>query len=307
MAAKSITRKHHYLPQAYLAAFTLTGTKDGQFCVFDVASGRAFRTSAGNVAHERDFNRINVDGQSPDAVESALAPFEGDAVNAIRRILENHSFPDDRDWNLVLNLLGLIAVRNPRLRESFNHSREQVLQRLADLLVSDEKVWERHIQKTRDAGEQIPDVPFEKCKSFVKSGAYTFDFHQEGNLRAEFNAFDEVLPHLGQRTWSILVAPSNGPEFICSDHPVTLTSKDESRAPHGYASHKTEIFFPLGRRVGFYGVYETPLKPVVNCRPMNVAIMNMRVMNCAERHVYSALNEFSAWRNGTIEKIKCEV
>lgn len=307
MATKSIARKHHYLTQSYLAAFTTDGTKDSQFCVFDVESGRSFRTSPVNVAAQRDFNRVDIEGHSPDAIENALAPFEGNAVNAIRRVLDNYRFPNDEDWNLILNLLALFAVRNPQMRNSFNQSRERELQIIADMLASDKGLWESHVRKARESGEHIPDVPFEEFKSFIEKGNYSYVFHPEENLRVEFNAMDEVLPLLGQRAWTVLVAPPNGPEFICSDHPVTLEWRGNRKDPVGYGLRETEVFFPLGRRVGFYGVYESPLRPVVMCKPQNVAIMNSRIMHNAERHVYSALENFSVWRNGSIQEIRCEV
>lgn len=307
MTTRSIARKHHYVPQAYLSAFTPEGAKDGQFFVLDVENSRAFCTSPGNVGAKRDFNRIDVEGRSPDAVENALAPFEGEAVNAIRRVIETQCFPNDSDWNLILNLLALIAVRNPGMRSSFNRAREQSLRMIGDLLASDENLWKTHVQKAREAGEHMPDVSFDEFKSFIERGDYDLVFHPQENLRIEFNALDKVLPFLGQRTWSVLVAPTTGPEFICSDHPVTLAWKNGRKGPVGYGLRETEVFFPLGRHVGFYGTYETPLKPVVNCRPLNVAIMNGRVMNNAERHVYSALSKFSVWHNGAIQEITCEI
>lgn len=296
------------MPQAYLAAFTSTGAKDGQFCVLDVHAGHAFRTSPLNVATQRDFNRVDVEGCSPDAIERALAPFEGEAVAVIRRVIETRNFPNDSDFNLILNLLGLIAVRNPKLRGSFNGSREQVLCRIADLLVSDKKIWDRHVTSAREAGEDFGEgVSFEDVKRFVEEGRYTIEFHPEGNLRVEFNAFDKVLPLLGERIWSVLVAPPDGPEFICSDHPVTLVWKDGRSGPVGFGLKETEVFFPLGRRVGFYGVFEAPLKPVVYCKPSHVATMNRRVAWNAERHVYSAQENFFVWHEGKIQQVSCEV
>lgn len=305
--AKSVARKHHYISQSYLAAFTSTGTKNGQFYALDVKSGRAFSTSPGNVAAHRDFNRVAIEGHSPDAVENALAPFEGNAIDAIRRVIETQSFPSDSDWNLILNLLALFAVRNPRLRKSFNRSREQALRTIGDMLASDKKLWDGHVQKAKDAGEQFPNVSFEEFKSFVERGSYNFVFPPEGNLRTEFNALDKVLPLLGQRIWSVLIAPPEGPEFICSDHPVTLVWKGAREGHVGYGLRETEVFFPLGQRVGFYGVYETPLKPVVTCRPLNMAIMNQRLMNSAERQVYSAAESFAVWYKGSIREVCCEV
>lgn len=307
MATKSVARRHHYIPQSYLGAFTPSGHKDDSFFVLDVKSGRFFRTSPANVAAERDFNRVDIEGHSPDAIENALARFEGDAVGAIRRVIETHTFPSDSDWNLILNLLALLAVRNPRLRGSFNRSREQSIRGMGSMLASDKKLWENHVQRAKEAGEDIPNVSFEEFKSFIEEDRYGIEFHSEGNLRTELKAHEEVLPLLGQRTWSVIVAPQEGPEFICSDHPVTLEWKDHRSSPIGYAVKNTEVFFPLGRRVGFYGVYETPLKPVVHCRPLNVAIMNRRVINNAERQVYSALDRFHFWHQGSIQEASCEV
>lgn len=308
MAPKPIARRHHYLPQGYLAAFTDSGLKDGQFCVLDVQTGNSFRTSPLNVAAERDFNRIEVPGHRPDAIENALAPFEGEAASAIRRIIDTEAFPTDSDWNLILNLLGLIAVRNPKLRGSFNRSREQVLRRVSDLLVSDKQLWDHHVKKAREAGEHISDsVSFEDVKKFVDDENYEIEFHPEGNLRVEFHAFNELLPLLGQRTWSLLVAPAEGPEFICSDHPVTLLWKGGRSGPVGFGLKETEVFFPLGRRIGFYGVFESPLKPVVRCKPGHVATMNRRVAWNAERQVFSTLERFFVWHEGEAREVRCEV
>lgn len=304
---RSVARKHHYVPQAYLGAFTATGTKDGQFFVLDVECGRAFRTSPANVAAERDFNRVDIEGRSPDAVETALAPFEGQAVEAIRRLIETRSYPNDQDWNLILNLLALLAVRNPRLRNSFNRAREQALRRVSEMLVSDKRLWDNHIRKAREAGEELPDVTFDAAKSFVESGEYDVVFHPQGNLRVEFNALGEVLKLLGRRDWSVLVAPDDGPEFVCSDHPVALVWKGTGGGPIGFGLQNTEVFLPLGPRVGFYGVFERPLKQVVACRPINVAIMNTHVVNSAERHVYSLRERFSIWRGNQVQEVHCEV
>ncbi len=116
MAAKPITRRHHYLSQSYLASFTDTGLKDDQFFVLDIQTGHSFRISPLIVCAERDFNRVDVEGHAPDAIEIALAPFEGEAINAIRRVIDSEAFPTDSDWNLILNFLRLIAGGKDRVK-----------------------------------------------------------------------------------------------------------------------------------------------------------------------------------------------
>lgn len=306
MEMKSTARRHHYLPQAYLAAFTRTGSKDDQFFVLNVHSGRPFSTSPINVAVERDFNRVDIEGRSIDAIEQALSPFEEQAVMAIRNVIESEKFPNEEDCNWILNLLGLIAVHNPQLRKSFNRSREQLIHCIGDLLVSDKKIWEHHVKKAREFVENInDDVSFDNMKQFIEERKYRLEFSPEGNLRVEFHAFDKLLPILGQRTWSVLVAPNDGPEFICSDHPVTLVWKSGKVGSVGYGLKETEVFFPLGRNIGFYGVFETPLKPAVKLKPDHVAMMNRRVILNAERHVFSALESFFMWHDGQIREVQC--
>jgi len=306
MKQKPTARLHHYLPQAYLASFTDSGTKHGQFFVLDVESGRSFRTSPKNVAAERDFNRIAVEGLSPDCIEQSFAPFEQSAVEAIYKTIASGTFPNDQDCNWILNLLGLIAVRHPQRRGSFNRSREEAMHLWGLSLVSDKKTFDHHVQMARAAGEEIDEsVPFEQIKQFVEQRRYRIEFSPGSNLCIELQAFDKLLPILGQRTWSVLIAPEEGPEFICCDDPVTLVWKNRRRGPVGFGLKKTEVFFPLGRRVGFYGTFEEFLPPVVHLKAGYVATMNKRIAANAERYVFSTLDTFSIWHQGATQKVHC--
>ncbi|MDL1988719.1 MAG: DUF4238 domain-containing protein [Deltaproteobacteria bacterium] len=207
MKKKSTARRHHYLPQSYLTRFTDEGTKEGQFFVLEVESGRTFRTSPKNVAVELDFNRVDIDGHPPDVIENALAPMEQKAVQVIANTVATGEFPNEDDYSSILNLICLIAVRNPFFRKSFNRDREQTIHIIGDLLVSDKQVWEHHVRKARENGDNIPDsVSFEEMKRFIEERNYEIEFFPEGNLRVELNAFDNILSILGERTWSLIVA-----------------------------------------------------------------------------------------------------
>ena len=178
---------------------------------------------------------------------------------------------------------------------------------MGELLVSDKKIWEHHLNKAQQAGYVGPSsVTFEEMKRFVDERRYQIEFAPEGNLRVEFHAFDELLPILGQRTWSVLLAPPSGPALVSSDHPVALTWKDANkRGPRGYGLKTTEVFLPLGPLVGFYGVYEQPLRPVVTMKPRQVAIMNARVTFGADKHVFSSESAFFVWYKGQVREVDC--
>ena len=310
MQNKSIARNHHYLPAGYLEAFTSKGKKQGKFNVLNIKNGDVFDSSPRNVGSKRDFNRVNRESFPIDKLENDLALFEGSVIAAIKNLKDSNIYPCSSDLNLIVNLITLIAVRNPRMRKLIDSSREKELRLLDDYLLSNEERFNRCIAEARAAGVKIPDITFDRYKAFTDSGNYKFDFYPEKNaeehLIIEFDAFEKLLPIFGKRYWSVLLAPENGPEFICCDHPVTLTWKNHLRGNIGFAHKNTEVFFPLDRKIGIFGVFESPLDKIVLCTPLQVGILNKRLLNNAELHIYSAQNSFTIGDAQGLYEVPCE-
>jgi hypothetical protein len=99
---KAAPRKHHFVPQFYLRGFV---GKEDQLFVIDRPSRRTFRTAPKNVAAERDFNRIDVAGMDPNAIEKALAEFEGKVAPALERVKTAKSLDNKKDRDAVMNLI----------------------------------------------------------------------------------------------------------------------------------------------------------------------------------------------------------
>ncbi len=95
-------KDHHFVPQGYLAGFTDTGGKEGMLCVFDLTTDRLFRTKPRNVAFEKHFNRIEADGQAPDALEKAFGQFEGKTISVVRAICRDEELPEDEEFSYVI-------------------------------------------------------------------------------------------------------------------------------------------------------------------------------------------------------------
>lgn len=301
----SVARRHHFLPQGYLAGFTDSGRKDGKLHVLDLKVRRSFRTSPLNVAVEKDFKRVDIEGKPPDAIESALAPIEDQAIQAIRRLTESEEFPSDSDLNLILNLLSLVLAQNPKSRRSLNRTRTRDADEKLKWLVASQANWEHHISLAQKAGEKLKgDLSYERARQFVEECQYTIDFDNEGTLRQEFRAQDELLTTLGKRTWTLLLAPKDGPTFITSDYPFSLVME------HGYHGHptflteNTELFFPLSKRVGFIGVLGTALRPVVSATIKVVAIMNGRVLRQADQRLFLAEDSFLTYEQGGVVAVR---
>ena len=82
-----IARRHHYVPRCYLKGFSVARKKRRQVVVFDCKSGKSFATATENIAVEKDFNRVEVEGHPPDVLEKAMSEFESEVASALERII----------------------------------------------------------------------------------------------------------------------------------------------------------------------------------------------------------------------------
>jgi len=290
-----LARNHHFVPQGYLAGFTDTGTREGRLYVLDLQTQKAFATRPRNVAAQRDFNRIDVEDQRPDALEQALGDFEDRAIAVIRWVRDQGCLPEDNDFSYLLNLMCLLVVRNPRLRQSLTRAKQQGARIIMDRLVSDRRLWEHHMRKALEAGDiPVSDVSFEQMKRFVEEEGYAIEIDQQDNLRSEFRIFDNILHSLADRCWSLLVAAADAPHFITSDHPISQVFKDPHQTgPIGVELRQTELVFPLNSRQALLGVFEEQLPPRLVVEARDVAVINTRTLRTAERQVYSVESVFT--------------
>jgi len=105
-------RRHHYSPRCYLKGFAKPRKKGKahHVYVFD-RDGKTFTTNIINIATERDFNRVEVEGHPRDAFEQGIAKFEGELAPALARILASRSLANGDDRLLLINLIGMLATR----------------------------------------------------------------------------------------------------------------------------------------------------------------------------------------------------
>jgi hypothetical protein len=109
-------RKHHYVPRSYLAAWTDTGTKDGQLLVLDKQTGKDWPVRPINAANEKDLYLIDVseaEGVAPNEIENTFATIEGAAVPVLKRLLAGEDMPGGGDLENVLAFVTVLALRVP--------------------------------------------------------------------------------------------------------------------------------------------------------------------------------------------------
>jgi hypothetical protein len=258
----STARGHHWVSQTYLARFTREGHKDSKLHVVDLRQRKVFSTSPANVCKERDFNRIESDTLPLDALETALSKFEdlvGPALTEIQRAPECISWSN---WNIVLNFMALLAVRNPIIREYVNkRATEQWIRAIEDATDTPEKFASvfAKAQVAGDIGKSlIPD--FDKHREFLTARQFTVEFPHGNFVPAEFDAVDDLLRQLGMRRWTVLRAPADSGGFVTTDRPVTPARRDglhpSHKNPVDFRSENTLVFFPLSPNLlalGYFG------------------------------------------------------
>ena len=150
-------RGHHYLPEFYLRGFTRSGSKDDRLVAIDLHERRRFDPRPKNVGKKRDFNRIDVDEHPPDALESQLSTVESDLAPALRRLRQDRRFPEKHDCTRVMNLICLLAIRNPKTRRHIERPISDVLRRVGQISVATEERWRRiQRQMIKEGAEPSP-------------------------------------------------------------------------------------------------------------------------------------------------------
>ena len=256
-------RRHHYIPQCYLKGFAVSRKRGkAQVYVFDREQRKMFVTATDNVGLERDFNRIETEGQKPDALENKLSGFESALTTALERTNAAGTFQSDEDRATILNFIGLVALRNPRRREGIRDFHEQIMKRMMDVALATKERWEGQVRQMKKAGVFKADevISYEQLKAFHDAGDYKIALNTEYQILMEMKGFDAVLPTLFKRGWMFMRAPTDSGGFVTSDDPVNLmwSDPDERGKVHGpgFGLPGTQIIFPISTKLAVAGAFE---------------------------------------------------
>jgi Protein of unknown function (DUF4238) len=103
-----VARQHHYVSQCYLNGFAADRSKPKLFVV-DAKEMRSFETNPKNIAAERDFHAIDIDGVARDAFENDFSKFESELDQSLRRIIAARSISNDQDRAVLFNFIAMLS------------------------------------------------------------------------------------------------------------------------------------------------------------------------------------------------------
>jgi hypothetical protein len=282
-------RAHHFISQCYLKGFTYNRSKKSKLFVVSIDELKTFETKPSNVAHRRDFNRI--EGLPAGALEAQLGKFEGQVDRALLKIGTDRTLDDTDAWMHVLSLAALFAVRHPLQRENVRQFMERTSKLIMDMALATPERWASELRQARAAGaiSSDTDVPYEKLREFHRQGAYPIGVPTARHVDIEFKTHATVLRTMVDRHSTLYIAGPGAGNFVTSDHPLVLTHSDGPPAsmtrPVGHGLTGTTVFFPINHELFAVGTFEGS----AGVRQMNargVANLNGIMLMHADRELY---------------------
>ena len=288
-----------------------------QIHVIDVNDKRHFETGSNAIAAQTDFNRINIEGHAMDEIESHLSDIEGQAATVLNDIAQNARLPQNRDMDVLVVYVGILALNNPQVRKGLrNIDRETERQRMREMVETPETY------ESRMSESEIENpIEYEAMRTFVENEEYTISVEDPGGyyLARVFDAlYDFVLPLFNYMKWSLLIAEDNAGDFITSDRPafffginnvVLDTLSRYTRVSSGLIlptptpglHTNLELSMPLNPRMAIYVTDPDALAPIKHADRKTVAMINKRIIDSAAKQIYCSNLDFEYLDNDQIQ------
>jgi hypothetical protein len=280
---KKCSTRHHFLPICYLKGFTVLDKKNSELFCVDLKDQKTFPAIPKGVAVEGHFNTIRSTECPPDALEDALARFEGEAAKAIDDLKRNHVF-EGLNKTYALNLIALLAVRIPSKRRNWDY----ILSYMGNMMLE--------FAAAQPIGTKVNGV--EITQGFKDAMAKKDDLQisvRDKPFEAEFKTVDFLIPMLLERKWSLVSAPDDL-EFITCDNPVALLWKNppkNKRSP-GFGLCETQVFFTLSKKIALIGDFDGKNEKIIATKEI-VSGINSNILLSADRFIYTPKQTF--WFN----------
>jgi hypothetical protein len=279
----------------YLSGFANAA---GQLYAVDVEERRCFTPTPANIAAERNFNTIEARGVPPDALERELARLEGEIAPGIKRIRQSASFGEDgRDREDAINLIALMALRNPRSRKDVRELYSQLIRAMLLMTFQEKARWEHWVEDQKKSGQWPQDKPADYVghKQFVEEYINELRVHQNFTLEMELGALKHVYHYFDALKWRILKAKESSGGFVTTDHPVCVhreggTNYGQQYAP-GLGFSDRHVRIALSPKVALMGRLDGE-EDVVEVAKHAVASFNATVMGYAMKQIYAGDDAF---------------
>jgi len=280
--------------------FKTNNPRGDKVWVFDRDKFETRENNIGDVAHQRDFYRLDVEaGNDPFFLEKMLGDLEGNARIGIKHILDHNTLPSDEYLDYLINFIALMAVRGPVHRNRMNDFQEQVMKKVLSLTVSTKEIWDKEMAKAKANGYEIANESYEDMRDFIRNDKFKIIQDRTQAVSIMLDTASTAVDLLAQRNWCIVNSDKNS-SFICSDNPVGLSWIKQPkiwRSP-GFGLINTMVTIPLSPTTALRGTFEEFQSPTMTLNATQTAAFNNYALQEINRFVYSTA-ENMAWLNSS--------
>lgn len=289
-------RRHHYVPACYLKHFAVPQDRFvGRLHAYDRMTGKAWPTTPDKSAHERDFYRVDVEGEHANLAEGAYGALETRFAPTLANVVERGTLPKDSDVAMheLFAFVASQAVRTPRIRETQERFHNDTAMLYLHTLADNKDVFLREVRESEPGmSEADAEEMYQTHLEFLNAKGARIVMDQTTLVRESLEWAGDIEDFLAMRSWILGVAPADT-MFITTDDPVHLvpSGRDAPKNPlwsPGFGDPYTNVVVPLSPRLMLMGLpYEFTARARVRLSRPDVASMNMDLAMSAYRFIYS--------------------
>ncbi len=280
----NVARKHHFIPEFFLAGFTQTGLKETPLFVFDKRELRQFKASPQNIALSKGFYTLETTMKSkirPDELERLIGQFENEIAPIIREIGNTGRLPKRKEFTLLLHFFALLTARTPTKKKLLIEPEEKIINHYFKTILSSEYLWKVASEK---AGLQHRDLTYKAMKESFVGVKMT----QYGYIKKMLDEAIDLVNLFSNRVWALGIADNQANEFVCSDFPLLLLP-----VGCGFASPQSFVAYPVNKRMVLMGYLNENFKGNVSVdgiiiKKEEVAYINYWIISFSDRFIYSS-------------------
>jgi hypothetical protein len=290
---KQTTVENHYVPQHYLKAFTSkANTKTLILWYTCLKHGASKQVTPTQICKEAYLYTFKAEAGDDDSVEQMFTQAETLCAPIIQSMIATRCLPSGQDLAELVGFITLQLVRTTRFRSFIDQHLNQAIQGLLKADISSPGAKERY----HHFAEKNPGLSFEDLQKLILKDGYDYVGTQKYHIKSMLEHFQDLLPHLLRRKWSLLVVPDSSKRgFITSDNPVS--------AGVGLTGlRNTNVVFPVSHDSILMGRTYGDSR-VLPATKLMIAAMNRITLINAFEYVYSMQKDFYWLDNdGTVKQ-----
>lgn len=278
MGGKPVVERHHYVPRFYLERFA---DQKKLVRAYDRTTGKAFSTSAKNLAAEGGFNDLS-DALSfpPRLVEDILASSEGMAAISMNEVVRTGAVSAG-DREVIAMYMSLQLGRTRKARDGYDSAATWTATQHAQIDVA--KALEGSDDSLPASRSEVQQLLHQ-----LMNGELIVGPRKDHLVGYAFQTGVWAYPLLIEG-WNWLVVSLSKPGFVTTDHPIAMLGEPTPNYPLVGVGVESalEIWLPLDPRHALVLSRDSSLtSPLFDLAPSHVRAINARLAAESARWVF---------------------